>query len=173
MTRDQDLVTVAPDVAASMAAHAATVKASQAKTRATSRPTTSDTKKAHPSSRKATTGPSVATPDTRTAALVAWRKTAVAPPEVLAVVDTAILRGTATPRATGAKAEPSVVAAFFASTGLTRKQIADAVGVSTSVIGTVQKESGDRWSMARFELAKPLILAAAKKAATAKPSEHA
>jgi hypothetical protein len=28
----------------------------------------------------------------------------------------------------------------------------------------VQKENGDRWSLARFEAAKPLILDAAKKA---------
>jgi hypothetical protein len=63
------------------------------------------------------------------------------------------------------KADPKVVAAFFASTGLTRKQIAEALGVSTSLVGTVQKETGDRWSLTRFEAAQPVILAVAKKIA--------
>lgn len=57
------------------------------------------------------------------------------------------------------KADPLVVAKFFESTGLSRKELAAAVGVSTSVIATVQKLSGDRWSQARYEAAKPLIIA--------------
>jgi hypothetical protein len=174
MTGNHDLVTVAPAVAASMAAHEVAIKAKQAATRAADPAFAPTDREAGPVAQPATVPPrrggtarpSAAAPeepDGRIGALVAWRKTATAPAEVLDVVDAAIRRGTATSRTTVAKAEPSAVAAFFASTGLTRKQIAEAVGVSTSVIGTVQKEEGDRWSLARFEAAKPLIVAAAKR----------
>jgi len=138
-----------PAVAASMTAHATKVKANQsAARRAAKPPTTTSTK-----------------PDARLASLVAWRKTAEAPSEVLEVVDAVIRRGSATPRATMAKADPKEVAAFFKSTGLSMKAIAEAVGVSTSVVSTVQRESGDRWSVQRYLAATELILAAVKKAA--------
>jgi hypothetical protein len=147
-------------IAASMEAHGAAVKAKQSTARAASRPTP----KPEPAAK--------AKPAARIASLVAWRAKADAPAEVLEVVDAAIKRGSATPRSVMVKAEPAVVAAFFASTGLSRKEIAEAVGVTTSVIGTVTKENGDRWSLARFELAKPLILAAAKaKAKAVKPTK--
>lgn len=68
-----------------------------------------------------------------------------------------------TVRATVAKADPTEVAAYFAATGLTRKQIAGAVGVSVSVIATVQNPKGDRWSQSRFEAAKVLIDAEAER----------
>lgn len=64
-----------------------------------------------------------------------------------------------TPRVTLEKAAPETVAAYFASTGLTRKQLAAAAGVSTSVIATVQNENGDRWSQVTFE-AKQVLIAA-------------
>lgn len=63
----------------------------------------------------------------------------------------------ATPRATVTKADPAEVKSYFDSTGLTRKQLAAAVGVSTSVIATVQNPNGDRWSQVRYEAAKVLI----------------
>jgi hypothetical protein len=139
-----------PAVAASMAAHATDVKAKQSEARRRGAPKVD----AKPTKK----------PDERLAALVTWRKSADAPTEVIEVIDAAIRRGTATPRTTMAKASPSDVAAFFKSTGLSMKEIAEAVGVSTSVISTVTRENGDRWSAERFERAKPLILAAAKKA---------
>lgn len=146
-----------PAVAASMASHAKDVKAKQSAARQAAKPATST--------------PKAPKPDDRVAALVAWRKTADAPSAVLEVVDAAIRRGQTTPRATMSKADPKEVAAFFKSTGLPMKAIAEAVGVSTSVISTVQRESGDRWSAERFERAKPLILAAAKKASAEKPKQ--
>lgn len=63
----------------------------------------------------------------------------------------------ATPRATVQKADPAEVKAYFDSTGMTRKQLAAAVGVSTSVIATVQNPNGDRWSQVRYDAAKVLI----------------
>ena len=56
-----------------------------------------------------------------------------------------------------AKAEPVEVAAYFESTGLTRKELADAVGVCVSVIATVGNPNGDRWSATRFAAARILI----------------
>lgn len=53
-------------------------------------------------------------------------------------------------RITLAKAAPADVAAYFGSTGLTRKELAAAAGVSTSVIATVQNAEGDRWSEVTF-----------------------
>src|SRR5437867_3099242 len=99
-----------PAVAASMAAHATEVKAKQTEARRRSAP-------------KVEAKPTTAKPDARLAALVAWRKTADAPSEVLDVVDVAIRRGSATPRATMAKAEPKEISAFFKSTGLSMKAI--------------------------------------------------
>src|SRR5205823_172907 len=107
--------------------------------------------------------------NTPLATLIAWRGTAVAPEAVLEAVDGAIRRGLAAPRTIVPKADPAAVAAFFKSTGLSVKEIASAVGVSASVISTVTRENGDRWSVARFEAAKPLILA--KKANAAKESK--
>lgn len=69
----------------------------------------------------------------------------------------AVRMRTASQRVTAVKAEPDAVKAYFDSTGLTRKQIADAVGVTVSVIATVQNPNGDRWSLVRFEAAKILI----------------
>lgn len=63
----------------------------------------------------------------------------------------------AAPRQVLEKADPTEVARYFESTGMTRKQLASAVGVSTSVIATVQNPKGDRWSAKRFADAKPLI----------------
>lgn len=62
------------------------------------------------------------------------------------------------PRVTLEKASPTDVASFFVSTGLTRKELAAAAGVSTSVIATVQNEKGDRWSTVTFEAKRALIL---------------
>jgi hypothetical protein len=149
-------------VASSMATHEAEVKAKQSAARRASAPTPS-------SASKKPTKAKVPTVDPRLLALIKWRNGADAPEEVLDVVDTAIRRGTATPRTTVAKAEPKAVAEFFKSTGLSAKQIAEAVGVSSSVISTVQRENGDRWSQERFERAKPLILAAAKELGTKAP----
>jgi hypothetical protein len=143
------------DVTASMSAHAATVRNSQSQERSARRAATAAGKPVVKASE----------PDARLAALIAWRATADAPAVVLEVVDLAIRRGTATPRTIVTKADPAAVAAFFQSTGLSVKQIAAAVGVSTSVISTVTRENGDRWSVARFDAARPLILAAAKKIA--------
>lgn len=118
--------------------------------------------------------PVASAPDPRVAALTSWREAnPKAPAEVLAVVDSAIARGSKTPRETVQKADPLEVAAFFASTGLSVKQIAAAVGVSPSVIHTVRSVSGDRWSRTRYEAAKVLILAAAKSAPTAAPAPKA
>lgn len=60
-------------------------------------------------------------------------------------------------RVTLEKAEPADVAAYFAGTGLTRKELASAAGVSTSVIATVQNPTGDRWSRVTFEAKRKLI----------------
>lgn len=68
-----------------------------------------------------------------------------------------VREATAAQRITAVKAEPAAVAAYFESTGLTRKQIADAVGVTVSVIATVQNPNGDRWSEVRFQAAKIMI----------------
>lgn len=145
----------------SMAAHSTTVRAKQDAARKASRP-------AKPAAADIAMGPVVNRDGTPTDATIeilrGWRATAEAPAEVLATVDAAIKRGVRAPRSVKVKAEPSEVAAFFASTGLSRKQIAAAVGVTTSVIATVQNENGDRWSAERFEAAKPLILAAAESA---------
>lgn len=67
-------------------------------------------------------------------------------------------RAPGAPRVTLAKASPADVASFFASTGLTRKELANAAAVSTSVIATVQNEKGDRWSVITFEAKRALIL---------------
>jgi len=147
------------DVKASQAAHAATVREAQSTARSAGRAAP-----ARMPRRAATATPRE--PDSGLDELIAWRGTAVAPVAVLEAVDGAIRRGLATPRTIVPKADPATVAAFFKSTGLSVKQIAAAVGVSPSVISTVTRENGDRWSVARFEAAKPLILAAAKNAAS-------
>lgn len=64
---------------------------------------------------------------------------------------------TASQRATLLKADPDEVRKYFDSTGLTRAQLADALGITVSVISTVQNPLGDRWSQTRFEAAKILI----------------
>lgn len=76
------------------------------------------------------------------------------------------------PRVVLEKAEPADVAAYFAATGLSRKEIAAAAGVSTSVIATVQNPKGDRWSLKTFEAKKLLIDAAAVDAAAARQAAN-
>lgn len=61
------------------------------------------------------------------------------------------------PRQVLEKVPPEEVAAYFASTGLARKQIAAAAGVSPSVIATVQNVNGDRWSRNTFEAKRVMI----------------
>lgn len=61
------------------------------------------------------------------------------------------------PRVVLDKAAPADVAAYFVETGLTRKELAAAAEVSTSVIATVQNEKGDRWSTVTFAAKKLLI----------------
>jgi hypothetical protein len=77
----------------------------------------------------------------------------------------AAARAVAAPKKGSDKADPTEVAAYFASTGLTRKELAAVLGVSTSLIGTVAKDSGDRWSAERFAKARVQIDAAVKAAA--------
>lgn len=62
-------------------------------------------------------------------------------------------------RPTALKADPAEVRAFFDAVGLTRKELADAVGVGIGVIATVQNPLGDRWSQHIFDQRKPLIVA--------------
>lgn len=69
-------------------------------------------------------------------------------------------------RDTGPKADPKEVREYFDRTGLSNKELADAVGVSVSVISTVGREGGDRWSQAIFDSRKP-IWAEARKAKAA------
>ncbi len=163
-----------PTVEAARATHADALKAKQNVERhghpsQVIRPTAKTAKAA-----KAPKVAAVPTPDPRVAVLTSWREANLkAPAEVLAVVDAAVARGSKAPRQTVEKADPGEVAKFFASTGLNRKQIASAVGVSTSVIATVQNPTGDRWSRTRFEAAKPLILAAAKSMPKAAPAPKA
>jgi hypothetical protein len=145
------------DVVKSMKAHESSTKHAQSAARSAARATTLAAAKP-----AAVTTPIEA--DARIAALTSWRAIADAPAIVLEVVDAAIRRGTATPRQTMPKADPATVAAFFKSTGLSVRAIAEAVGVSTSVISTVTRENGDRWSLARFDAARPLIITAAAKA---------
>lgn len=60
-------------------------------------------------------------------------------------------------RSTVLKADPDEVKDYFTGTGLSRQEIADAVGVTSSVIATVQNVNGDRWSAERFARARVLI----------------
>lgn len=69
----------------------------------------------------------------------------------------AAAKAASAPRQVLEKADPIEVGKYFEQTGMTRKQLAAAVGVSTSVIATVQNPKGDRWSAKRFADAKPLI----------------
>ena len=55
------------------------------------------------------------------------------------------------------KADPLEVRAYFASTGLSRREIGEIVGTGVGVIATVQNPSGNRWSTERFERARALI----------------
>ena len=68
-----------------------------------------------------------------------------------------VRKRTVVQRALMEKADPDQVKAYFESTGLNRKEIADAVGVTVSVIATVQNPNGDRWSALRYGAAKILI----------------
>lgn len=90
---------------------------------------------------------------------------AIPPSEVRAALELMVSAFTPATKAPGGprvlldKAEPLEVAAFFESTGLTRKELAAAAEVSTSVIATVQNPKGDRWSLKTFEAKKVLIAA--------------
>lgn len=55
------------------------------------------------------------------------------------------------------KADPLEVRAYFASTGLSRRELAGIVGTGVGVIATVQNPKGDRWSTERFKRARALI----------------
>lgn len=55
------------------------------------------------------------------------------------------------------KADPLEVRAYFASTGLSRRELGEIVGTGVGVIATVQNPNGDRWSTERFERARELI----------------
>jgi hypothetical protein len=55
------------------------------------------------------------------------------------------------------KADPLEVRAYFASTGLSRRELGEIVGTGVGVIATVQNPNGDRWSTERFERARALI----------------
>jgi hypothetical protein len=155
-----------PTVAASRAAHAEALKSKQRAERATEpKPGKLPAKPAKPAAGAL---------DPRIAALAEWRDANPnSPTEVLEVVDAAIARGSRAPRSasTVEKADPNGVKAYFESTGLNRKELAAIVGVSTSVIATVQNPNGDRWSAARFERAKVTI--AAHLAETAKSAPKA
>lgn len=61
------------------------------------------------------------------------------------------------PRQLKPKADPLEVRAYFASTGLSRRELGEIVGTGVGVIATVQNPNGDRWSTERFERARALI----------------
>jgi hypothetical protein len=61
------------------------------------------------------------------------------------------------PRQLKPKADPLEVRAYFASTGLSRRELGEIVGTGVGVIATVQNPNGDRWSTERFERARELI----------------
>lgn len=58
------------------------------------------------------------------------------------------------PRQLKPKADPLEVRAYFASTGLSRRELGQIVGTGVGVIATVQNPNGDRWSIERFERAQ-------------------
>jgi hypothetical protein len=68
-------------------------------------------------------------------------------------------------RSTSVKADPSEITAFLKRVGLTNRQAAEALGVSQSLLSTVQRQTGDRWSFERWKAAQPILIAAAKKVA--------
>jgi len=61
------------------------------------------------------------------------------------------------PRQLKPKADPLEVRAYFASTGLSRRELGEIVGTGVGVIATVQNPNGDRWSTERFTQARALI----------------
>jgi hypothetical protein len=61
------------------------------------------------------------------------------------------------PRQLKTKADPLEVRAYFASTGLSRRELGEIVGTGVGVIATVQNPNGDRWSTERFERARAQI----------------
>lgn len=61
------------------------------------------------------------------------------------------------PRQLKPKADPLEIRAYFASTGLSRRELGEIVGTGVGVIATVQNPNGDRWSVERFERARALI----------------
>jgi hypothetical protein len=56
----------------------------------------------------------------------------------------------ATPRASSPKADPARVREYFATLGMSRSEIAAALGKSVALLAHVTRESGDRWSVDRF-----------------------
>lgn len=63
------------------------------------------------------------------------------------------------PRVILDKADPQAVREYFDSLGLPRKVIAQAAGVGTSTIATVQNPKGDAWSVETFEAKQQAIAA--------------
>jgi uncharacterized protein DUF6998 len=61
------------------------------------------------------------------------------------------------PRQLKQKADPLEVRAYFASTGLSRRELGEIVGTGVGVIATVQNPNGDRWSVDSFERARALV----------------
>jgi ribosome-binding protein aMBF1 (putative translation factor) len=108
----------------------------------------------------------IATRKTQATARAAKRPTVAKAGETAAAKSKPASDGSPAPRKVTAKADPADVAKYFASTGLSRKELAAAIGVSTSLIGTVAKETGDRWSAERFAKARVQIDAAVKAAAS-------
>lgn len=60
-------------------------------------------------------------------------------------------------RAVDPKADPARVRAYFETTGLSRKELAAVLGKSTGLLAHVTRETGDRWSVSRFEAAVKAI----------------
>ena len=167
MAEDSKVVSIEIAAAAPATPEEAVARAHQSHAAAVRRTQTSARAGARPTAAKADTRATATMPDARVAALTAWRKSADAPAVVLEAVDAAIKRGTATKRETMPKADPMAVKKFFETLRMTRKEIAGALGISTSVVAVVQNPSptADRWSKARFDRARPVLLAASKKIA--------
>jgi hypothetical protein len=146
------------DITASQAAHAAKLRKDQSRSRSVARATAAAAAKPASSAKPIE-------PDARLTEQTAWRASANAPEVVLEVIDAAVKRGSATPRTIMAKSDPGEVAAWFAATGLTRKQLAAAAGVSASLIGTVQSARGDRWSTETWSAKRRMIEAYIRTAA--------
>jgi hypothetical protein len=78
-------------------------------------------------------------------------------PSLLAASPRPLPATAAASRQLKSKADPFEVRAYFASTGLSRRELGEIVGTGVGVIATVQNPNGDRWSTERFERARALI----------------